>query len=103
MNSNIDHEKIFFNYFLSKPTYLKSIRPGFFKNNDLDLIARQAKDFYLEWERSPSKDQMIALVNDASDEIPKDIVTSIYEINIRNYDADWVKRTAEAWVKWKTF
>jgi len=103
MNSNVDHEKIFFNYFLSKPTYLKSIRPGFFKNNDLDVIAKLAKDFYLEWGESPSEDQMKALANDDRGDIPKDIIKSIYEINIRNYDADWVKRTAEAWVKWKHF
>tara|TARA_R110001592_G_scaffold120545_3_gene324949 strand:- start:27896 stop:29182 length:1287 start_codon:yes stop_codon:yes gene_type:complete len=103
MNTNIDHEKIFFNYFLSKPTYLKSIRPGFFKNQDLNLISSYAKNFYLEFGEAPSEAQMKALVNSKEEEVPADIVKSVYEIEIRNYDADWVKRTAEAWVKWKHF
>ena len=62
MKSSIDHEKIFFNYFLKKPHYLKSTRPGFFSNSDLDHIAKLSKDFYTKFSESPSKEQMKALV-----------------------------------------
>ena len=103
MKSSIDHEKIFFNYFLKKSQYLKSTRPGFFSNRDLDHIAKLAKDFYLKFGESPSKEQMKALVNDDPNEISDDIVSTIYEININEYDQDWLKRTGEAWVKWKHF
>ena len=48
MKSSIDHEKIFFNYFLTKPHYLKGTGKGFFANRDLDLIAKLSKDFYLK-------------------------------------------------------
>jgi len=103
MNANTDHEKIFFNYFLSKPTYLKSTRPGFFANVDLDSIVKLAKKFYLEFGESPSREQMKALVADGSSDISNDIVNSIYEINVKTYDPDWIKRTSEAWLKWKHF
>lgn len=103
MNSSIDHEKIFFNYFLKKPSYLKSVRPGFFSNNDLDHVAKLAKDFYIKFGESPSKEQMKALVKDDPNEIPADIVSTVYEVNINEYDQDWLKRTGEAWVKWKHF
>jgi len=103
MNSSIDHEKIFFNYFLKKPSYLKSVRPGFFSNRDLDQVAKLAKDFYIKFGESPSKEQMKALVKDDPNEIPSDIVTAVYEVNIAEYDQDWLKRTGEAWVKWKHF
>ena len=42
MKSSIDHEKIFFNYFLTKPHYLKGTGKGFFANSDLDQIAKYA-------------------------------------------------------------
>lgn len=103
MQSSIDHEKIFFNYFLDKPHYLKNVRPGFFSNSDIDHIAKVAKDFYTKFGESPSKHQMKALIVDDPSEISEDIVNSIYDINIKEYDNDWIKRTAEAWVKWKHF
>ena len=103
MKSSIDHEKIFFNYFLTKPHYLKGTGKGFFANRDLDQIAKLSKDFYLKFGESPSKQQMSALVKDDPNEISPDIVKSIYDININEYDQDWLKRTGEAWVKWKHF
>ena len=45
MKSSIDHEKIFFNYFLTKPHYLKGTSKGFFANRDLDQIAKLSKRF----------------------------------------------------------
>ena len=103
MKSSIDHEKIFFNYFLEKPHYLKGTGDGFFANRDLDQIAKLSKAFYLKFGESPSKQQMNALVKDDPNEISSDIVDSIYNINIKEYDPDWLKRTGEAWVKWKHF
>ena len=103
MKSSIDHEKIFFNYFLTKPHYLKGTSNGFFANRDLDQIAKLSKDFYLKFGESPSKQQMNALVKDDPNEISGDIVNSVYDINIKEYDQDWLKRTGEAWVKWKHF
>lgn len=103
MNTNTDHEKIFFNYFLSKPHYLKSVRAGFFSNTDLDHIAKLSKNFYLKFSESPSKDQMKALISDDPSDMSPDIVDSIYSINLAEYDQDWLQRTGEAWVKWKHF
>ena len=103
MKSSIDHEKIFFNYFLTKPHYLKGTGNGFFSNRDLDQIAKLSKAFYLKFGESPSKQQMQALVKDDPNEISGEIVNSIYDININEYDQDWLKRTGEAWVKWKHF
>ena len=103
MKSSTDHEKIFFNYFLKKPQYLKSTGPGFFSNNDLDQIAKLSKKFYTDFGESPSREQMKALIKDDPNEIPESIVSSIYDININEYDQDWLKRTGEAWVKWKHF
>lgn len=103
MYSGIDHEKIFFNFFLKKPYYLKSVGPGFFSNRDLDQISKLAKSFYVKFGESPSKEQMKALVKDDPNEISDDIVSAVYSININEYDQDWLKRTGESWIKWKHF
>jgi KaiC/GvpD/RAD55 family RecA-like ATPase len=103
MYSGIDHEKIFFNYFLKKPHYLKSVGPGFFSNRDVDQISKLAKSFYVKFSESPSKEQMKALVKDDPNEISDDIVSAVYNININEYDQDWLKRTSESWIKWKHF
>jgi replicative DNA helicase len=103
MYSGIDHEKIFFNFFLKKPHYLKSVGPGFFSNRDVDHISKLAKSFYVKFGESPSKEQMKALVKDDPNEISDDIVSAVYSININEYDQDWLKRTGESWIKWKHF
>jgi len=103
MYSGVDHEKIFFNYFIKKPHYLKSVKPGFFSNSDVDHIAKLAKDFHTKFGETPTKDQMKALVKDDPNEISDDIVSAIYSININEYDQDWLKRTSESWIKWKHF
>jgi replicative DNA helicase len=103
MYSGVDHEKIFFNFFLKKPHYLKSVGPGFFSNRDLDQISKLAKSFYVKFGESPSKEQMKALVKDDPNEISDDIVSAVYSININEYDQDWLKRTGESWIKWKHF
>lgn len=103
MYSGVDHEKIFFNYFIRKPHYLKSVKPGFFSNSDVDHLAKLAKDFHTKFGECPSKDQMKALVKDDPNEISDDIVSAVYSININEYDQDWLKRTSESWIKWKHF
>jgi KaiC/GvpD/RAD55 family RecA-like ATPase len=103
MKANTDHEKIFFNFFLKKPHYLKTVQPGFFSNSDIDHIAKISKEFYLKFGESPSKDQMKALATDDPSEIPLEIIDQIYSTNLAEYDEDWLKRTGESWVKWRHF
>ena len=103
MKINTDHEKLFFNYFLSKPNFLKNLGNSFFKNKDLDFISRLARDFYFKFGEAPSREQTKALLVDEKTEVSNDIVDTIYDINIKEYDKDWLQRTSEAWIKWRHF
>lgn len=103
MKSTSDHEKIFFNYFISNPHYLKDIGKGFFVNSDIDTVLSVAREFYLKYSESPSENQMKVIIDDNSLEISPEIVKAIYSINLNDYDQEWLKRTTEAWVKWKHF
>jgi len=103
MKVTIEHEKTFFNYYLSNPQLLKQIGLGFFSNADIDRVAKIAKDFYLQFGESPSVDQMTMLISDDSSGISAEIIESIYAADHRKYEKDWVKRTAEAWIQWRHF
>ncbi len=103
MNTPVDHEKAFFNFFLAKPSYLRSLNKNFFANPDIDVLAQVAKEFYIKYSEAPSVDQMKALTKDLRQEISDDITNSIYSINIAEYEKEWLKRTAEAWIKWRHF
>lgn len=103
MKANIDQEKIFFNYFLSKPTYLKKIGPGFFSNQDLDHVAKIAKNFFLKFSEAPSKEQLKAIMTEESPDMPLDILDSVYSSNLAEYEKGWLQRTSEAWIKWRHF
>lgn len=103
MKVTVEHEKTFFNYYLSNPQLLKQIGNGFFSNSDIDRVAKIAKDFYIKFGEPPSSDQMTMLVSDDPHEISTEIVESIYAADWRKYEKDWVKRTAEAWIQWRHF
>jgi replicative DNA helicase len=103
MNTSIEHEKIFFNYFLSKPSLLKNISPRFFSNTDIDHLAKMSKDFYLKFGEAPTAEQLKALAKDDPSDISDLIVTSIFSADLKQYEQTWLQRTAEAWIKWKHF
>jgi len=103
MKVTIEHEKTFFNYYLSHPQLLKQLGPGFFSNPDIDHVAKIAKDFYIKFGESPSRDQTLMLISDDPNEISPDIVNAVYSSDWKKYEKDWVKRTAEAWIQWRHF
>lgn len=103
MHTGIDHEKIFFNYILSRADLLKKLKVGFFANKDLDQTAKLAKAFYLKFGNAPTSEQLIAVSKQYDEDTNVDIINSIYDVNLNQYDSDWLKRTCEAWIKWKHF
>jgi len=103
IKTSIQHEKLIFAFLLKKPEYLTAIGKGFFQNVDLDKIAMIAQSFYKKYGESPSCEQMRALVKDVKDDnIDSEIVNAIYDVDIREYDNDWLRSTTEAFIRWKT-
>lgn len=103
IKTSIQHEKLIFAFLLKKPEYLTAISKGFFQNVDLDKITMIAQSFYKKYGESPSCEQMRALVKDVKDDnIDSDIVNAIYDVDIREYDNEWLRSTTEAFIRWKT-
>lgn len=103
MNNVTNNEQVIFKYILENPIYYRFLDKGFFKNKNLSILILIAKRFYDEYKEVPSEAQMIAIVKD-NDKIDIDptFINTVYEINTNSYDPNWLKRTTESWIKWRT-
>lgn len=100
-----DFEKIFFKLSLQKPKYLGNIKRGFYTSEDIDLIHFLATKFYDKFHETPSNEQMKLLIkNDKiSGKVEESIVDIVYNVDLDQYDEEWLTSTAEAWIKWRNF
>ena len=101
LKTSIQQEKIIFAYMLKHPTYLLSISKDFFTNEEIQLVALTAKNFFNEYKESPSCEQMISLFKDKENTISIDTIRSIYDVEINSYDDEWLKSTTEGWIQWR--
>ena len=100
-----DFEKIFFKLSLSKPKYLEAIKTGFYTSEEIDLLSKLSNKFHEKFHETPSKEQMKLLVqrSKAKDKIEPSMVDLIYDVNLNEYDEEWLTSTAESWIKWRNF
>jgi archaellum biogenesis ATPase FlaH len=100
-----DFEKIFFKLSLIKPKYLKNIKRGFYTSDDIDTLHYLATKFFDKFKETPSKEQMIALTKNpkVKNKIDEDIVDIVFDVDLAQYDEDWLTETAESWIKWRNF
>jgi archaellum biogenesis ATPase FlaH len=101
LKTSIQQEKIIFAYMLRYPNYLLFISKDFFTNEDIQLVALTAKNFFKEYKESPSCEQMISLFKEKENTISIDTIRSIYNIEINSYDDIWLRDTTEGWIKWR--
>jgi len=100
-----DFEKIFFRLSLKKPKYLESIKTGFYTSDEIDILSRLAFKFYEKYHETPSKEQtkLLAQRSKSANKIESNIIDMIYDVNLNEYDEEWLTNTAESWIKWRTF
>lgn len=98
--SSAKNEEIIFKYVLDHPIYYKHIDRSFFTNADLGELISVAKEFYGSYKSVPTEAQMVANVNAKELDISKELIHTVYSIQIENYDTEWIKGTVESWVKW---
>jgi hypothetical protein len=106
MQFNSNYEKLFYNFCLKQPKYLPILKEGFFTNSDIDIMAYLAKKFHEKFNETPTSAQMKLLVDNskkAKDKITPNIIDTVYDVNLADYDEDWLESTAESWIKWRNF
>ena len=106
MNFNENYEKIFFHYSLKNPKYLTVTKDGFYSSKEIDLLAYLAKKFYEKFKEVPSKEQLKLLIQNskkAKGLVNDSLVDLIFEVNVSDFDDEWLQSTAESWIKWRNF
>ena len=100
-----EFEKLFFKLSLAKPKYLEKIQKGFYTSEETDIMNTLAKKFHDKFHETPSKDQMLMLVN--SDKVKGNVEESlmelVYNTDLTQYDDEWLTSTIESWIKWSNF
>jgi archaellum biogenesis ATPase FlaH len=101
-----DFEKIFFRISLEKPKYLQSIKSGYYTSEEIDILSFLANKFYVKFKETPGKEQLKLLVQNykkAKEKITDGILDVIFDVDLAQYDEEWLTSTAESWIKWRTF
>lgn len=101
MDTVSNNENIVFKYILENPMYYKYMDKSFFKNDDLNTLMLLVKKFYLKYNDVPSASQMAAIVKEKEIVMEESFLKTVYDIDIVNYDTQWIKETTEAWIEWK--
>jgi KaiC/GvpD/RAD55 family RecA-like ATPase len=101
-----DYEKMFFRFSLERPKYLQAIKGGFYSSEEIDILSNLSLKFYTKFNECPSKEQLRLLVKNAKgakDRISDNIVNLIFDVDLDQYDEEWLTSTAESWIKWRNF
>ena len=101
-----DFEKIFFRLSLAKTKYLKSIKSGFYTSQEIDILSQLSNKFFERFGETPKKDQLNMLIQrseKAKETITEEIMNMIFDVDLDQFDEEWLTSTAEAWIKWRTF
>ena len=101
-----DFEKIFFRLSLAKTKYLKSIKSGFYTSQEIDILSQLSNKFFERFSETPKKEQLAMLVQrseKAKEKITEDILNLVFDVDLDQFDEEWLTSTAEAWIKWRTF
>jgi archaellum biogenesis ATPase FlaH len=101
-----DFEKIFFRLSLAKTKYLKSIKSGFYTSQEIDILSQLSNKFFERFNETPTRDQLSMLVQRserAKEKITDDILDLVFNVDIDQFDEEWLISTTESWIKYRTF
>lgn len=101
-----DFEKVFFRLSLEKPKYLQSIKTNFYTSEEIDMLSILANKFYGKFNETPTKDQIKLLIENskrAQEKVSDQILDIIFDVDLDQYDEEWLTGTAESWIKWRNF
>jgi len=101
-----DFEKIFFRLSLVKTKYLKSIKSGFYTSQEIDILSQLSNKFFERFNETPTKDQLAMLIQrseKAKEKITDGILNLVFDVDLDQFDEEWLTSTAESWIKYRTF
>lgn len=96
-------EKVFFLYLLDEPKLLRSVEKSFFYDEQIGYLAYISREFYEEYREPPTKESLKFIVEQKfQGKVDPGIVDAIFDVDINQYNRDWLERTSESWIKLKS-
>jgi len=101
MDNNSLIDKISYHFIDLRPEYEKYIVPGFFTTPEIEIAFKIRKKFREKYRTPPTLNQMKIIVQGKQNiGLDADMLNAIYDINIDEYDLEWVKSTVESRIKY---
>ncbi|MCK9576023.1 MAG: DnaB-like helicase C-terminal domain-containing protein [Candidatus Pacearchaeota archaeon] len=96
-------EKILYHYILQKKEFLQFTKENFFETPNYPKIFTAAKGFIDKYNKVPTKEQIIEVIkiHGWGETINRDYIDTLYDINLEEYDPEWLDESSEAWVEFK--
>ena len=96
-------EKSFYHYALENLEFLNVVKSRFFDSPDIKKLYEISIEFYERYNKKPTRQQVRELVKSKGlhEELSEQKVDLIYEVNMNEYDTEWLRESAEAWVEYK--
>jgi KaiC/GvpD/RAD55 family RecA-like ATPase len=97
-------EKIFYHYIDTRPELESNVLSRFYDNPEIRLAHEIRAEFRAKYSKAPTSSQLkeISKLKNVNDQLSNEKIEALYEINLGEYDQDWLDTTAEAWIEYKT-
>jgi KaiC/GvpD/RAD55 family RecA-like ATPase len=97
-------EKIFYHYIDQRPELEPAVNARFYENPEIRLAHEVRSEFRKRYSTPPTAGQLkqICKLKGIQDQLSDEKIEALYEINLGEYDTEWLENTAEAWIEYKT-
>ena len=96
-------EKIFFHYLLANREIQPLVEPRFFESPLIRKTYELSREFCSRYSDAPTRNQIteLAKMQGAEEMVSESSLVSLYDINLSEYEEEWLKETAQSWVEYK--
>jgi KaiC/GvpD/RAD55 family RecA-like ATPase len=97
-------EKIFYHFIDERPELENSVLSRFYDNTELKLAHEIRAEFRQKYAQAPTSSQLkqIVRLKGVSEQLSDEKIEAIYDIQLSEYDPEWLETTTEAWIEYKT-
>lgn len=96
-------EKILYHNILNRKELLQFTKDDFFVTPNYAKIFSAAKAFIEKYGKVPTQEQLIEVIkiNGWGDTINREFIDTLYDINLSDYDPEWIEESTESWIEFK--